>query len=215
MILKKILSYISPQYIESVVSPINGNIIVEMINGKYRTSVNRYWQSGPYAEKIMQYSLKALKIKNKKIRNILILGFGGGSMVKILRYYFPDAYITGVEIDNKMIEIGFKYFNLYDYKNIKLIISDVINFLNSNTDYFDIVISDIFIGCESPISISTIDFANKIKNILNNNSIYISNYSNNKDHKKNTDIIIKKIKNIFTHIDIIDRYPNLIVNFYN
>ncbi|TSC53454.1 MAG: Uncharacterized protein LiPW16_386, partial [Microgenomates group bacterium LiPW_16] len=82
--------------------------------GKRKIVVSGLTQSGPLAEKVWESGIKTLigeRAGRHKIRpfradlsapSILILGLGGGSLAKLLNKYFPQAKITGIEIDPLM-----------------------------------------------------------------------------------------------------------------
>ncbi len=84
-------------------------------------------QSGGIVESIWNSTLKQIHSSQLTIHSILVLGLGGGTLAKLLRKKYPDAKITGVEIDPIMIELGKKYLDLDKY-NIDIKIADANNF---------------------------------------------------------------------------------------
>mgnify|MGYP001568130972 FL=1 len=102
-------------------------------------------QSGGIVESIWKSTLKQIRNKNEEIRDILILGLGGGTLAKLLRKKYPNAKITGVEIDPIMIELGKKYLDLDKY-NIDIKIQDAFKFLEKNTKKYDLIIVDTYLG---------------------------------------------------------------------
>ena len=93
-------------------------------------------QSGGIVESIWKSALK--QVKEKEVNSILILGLGGGTLAKLLRKKYPNAKITGVEIDPIMIELGKKYLDLDKY-DIDIKIEDTNKF---KFDEYDLVIVD-------------------------------------------------------------------------
>mgnify|MGYP001601230053 FL=1 len=102
-------------------------------------------QSGGIVESIWKSTLKQIRNKNEEIRDILILGLGGGTLAKLLRKKYPNAKITGIEIDPIMIELGKKYLDLDKY-NIDIKIQDAFKFLEKNTKKYDLIIVDTYLG---------------------------------------------------------------------
>ena len=102
-------------------------------------------QSGGIVESIWKSTLKQIRNKNEEIRDILILGLGGGTLAKLLRKKYPNAKITGIEIDPIMIELGKKYLDLDKY-NIDIKIQDDFKFLEKNTKKYDLIIVDTYLG---------------------------------------------------------------------
>lgn len=116
-------------------------------------------QSGGIVESIWKSTLK--QIKGNNINNILILGLGGGTLAKLLRKKYPEAKITGVEIDPIMIELGKKYLNLDDYK-VEIEITDANNYV-LNTIPYDLVAVDMYSGDNFPKEFESDEFLNKLK----------------------------------------------------
>lgn len=99
-------------------------------------------QSGGIIELIWRSTLK--KLRTKEIKNVLILGLGGGTAAKLIRKFWPEAKITGVDIDPVMVELGKKYLSL---KADKIYVKDAYDF---NTAGYDLVIVDIYNGEKFP-----------------------------------------------------------------
>jgi len=116
-------------------------------------------QSGGIVESIWRSTLRQVHSKDSAVQNILILGLGGGTLAKLLRKKYPDAKITGVEIDPIMIELGKKYLDLDKYK-IEIKIQDVnkLEFIK-----YDLVIVDMYAGDDFPKEFESDEFLNKLK----------------------------------------------------
>lgn len=113
-------------------------------------------QSGGIVESIWKSTLKQIKAKN--VLRILILGLGGGTVAKLLRKKYPDAKITGVEIDPMMIELGKKYLDLDKY-NIDIKICDANKFKFGK---YDLVIVDMYNGDNLPKEFENDAFLKKL-----------------------------------------------------
>ncbi len=113
-------------------------------------------QSGGIVESIWKSTLK--KVKYGEIKSILILGLGGGTLAKLLRKKYPNAKITGVEIDPIMIELGKKYLELDKY-NIDIKIADTNKF---KLGEYDLVIVDMYSGDNFPKEFESEEFLKKL-----------------------------------------------------
>lgn len=118
-------------------------------------------QSGGIVESIWKSTLKCIAVSEKRIvKKILILGLGGGTLAKLLRKKYPEAKITGIEIDPIMIELGKKYLKLDDYY-IDIKVADVNNYtLYANR--FDLVIVDMYSGDNFPKEFESEEFLKKL-----------------------------------------------------
>ena len=118
-------------------------------------------QSGGIVESIWKSTIRHIPHTIYDIQNVLILGLGGGTLAKLLRKKYPDAKITGVEIDPIMIELGKKYLDLDKY-NIDIKILDVNNY-TLDPNLYSLVIVDMYSGNNFPKEFESDEFLNKLK----------------------------------------------------
>ncbi len=201
------LSFLFPQVIEDINSPINGEIKVIQQYGSIHISVSGLSQSGGLVKNLWESGIK--KIHNSKfiIHNSLVLGVGGGTVIKLLNKYYPAAKIVGIEIDPLMIELGKKYFQHNELKNVDIIISDAINWVNkkyheSNHSTFDLILVDLYIGKQMPQGLSDKKFLEKLKALLNANGAIIFNRLRNRENKQEIEEFINRLINIFPSVTI-------------
>ncbi|WKZ26070.1 MAG: methyltransferase domain-containing protein [bacterium] len=116
---------------------------------------NGLTQSGGIVESIWKQTIKQL---GKDYRDILILGLGGGTLAKLLRKKYPEAKITGVEIDPIMVELGKEYFDLDKY-DIDIKIEDTNKFKFGK---YDLVIVDMYSGDNFPKEFESEEFLKKL-----------------------------------------------------
>jgi spermidine synthase len=211
-----ILSYLHPVHVETVQSSINGTITVELYRSRYRTRVGGYIQSGEFAQHILDLGMKNIHADASQFKKVLILGLAAGSMVKRLHTYLSGFTLTGVDLDPAMIHIGKKYFHLQEGKNLKIHISDAYDFMKNMAEgkTFHLVISDLFIGCETGQKLLSEAFVRLIYKHVAKGGMYIANMSYNKPHKNNSDLFWEKVKKRFETVDTIDKHYNLIIRAY-
>lgn len=198
-----------------VYSPINGQIKVIKYFGNISLQVDNLTQSGGLLKNIWNSGLQELNnltIKQPaspagRFNNVLVLGVGGGTVIQLIEKYFPNAKITGIEIDPEMIELGRKYLNLSENSNLKIIIADAISWVNkkyhsSNHGTFDLILVDLYIGNQSPRALINKEFLEKLKTLLSNHGIVIFNRLRNRETKEEIDKFIKKLKTIYPEVSI-------------
>ena len=156
---------------------------------------NGLTQSGGIVETIWKQTLRKLRIKKEEIRNILILGLGGGTVAKLLRKKYPKAKIVGVEIDPVMIELGKKYLNLDKY-NIDFKITDATKI---KIKEYDLVIVDMYLG-DKYVDLAGFHPASKI-------TIFNRLYYGDKALEFG-----QKLKKVFKKVDVF--YPTANVMFF-
>lgn len=57
-------------------------------------------------------AMMACLIVNPKPKNVLVVGLGGGSLVKFLLYHYPDCHIDVIEYRQDVIDVAQSYFNV-------------------------------------------------------------------------------------------------------
>ncbi len=93
---------------------------------------------------IWQQCLDEQAVARREPRDVLLLGFGGGSSAHIIRKELGlRAPITGVDGDPEMLRLAKTYFNVEKLGNLQLIESDASEFLQKNQQRFDLVLVDL------------------------------------------------------------------------
>lgn len=89
-------------------------------------------------------SLGALLLPAERVRRILVLGVGGGTVIRQLLAFFPRAQVTGVELNPVHLQLAKRFFDLDDPR-VELVCADAIAWLAmEDGEPFDIVIDDLF-----------------------------------------------------------------------
>jgi len=153
-------------------------------------------QSGGIVGVIWKPTLKKIKDQKLKIKSCLVLGLGGGTAAKYIRLFWPDAKITGVDIDPDMIALGKKYLGL-DQINVEIKIQDAYNFKGK----FDLVIIDLYNGEHFPEKFGDTQFLNKVKLSLTENGVAVFNRTYYGDKRPETVKFGNKLKKIFSDVE--------------
>ncbi|MDY7395916.1 methyltransferase domain-containing protein [Aureibaculum sp. 2210JD6-5] len=175
--MRKLLSYIYP-ITKKITSKHNGELEITWYNGKkHLNSKNANYSYGSL-QKILKIGLQKIDLKNCK--EILILGMGGGSVIKTLRDDFNYQHqITAVEIDPTIIKIADEEFDIRESKNLNIICDDAQLFMQLNTKKFDLAIIDLYIDTKVPNAFLEIPFwknlSNAVSTILCNASLELKN----------------------------------------
>lgn len=82
---------------------------------------------------------------------ILILGTAAGSLLHFLRYYYPDAAITAVDIDVEFIEQLLEMEILPPAQaRLSYVYDDAAHFIEHCDQNYDLILIDVFNGAQSP-----------------------------------------------------------------
>src|SRR5690554_673442 len=124
---KKYGSYLSVINEKKYHSAYNGSLEINWVNGKRVLDTENTNYSYGNLGKVLHKALKNTKSDfNNKNAELLILGLGGGDVVRQLQKDFKSkAKITAVEIDPVMVEIAINEFNILPNSRFDLIIVDL------------------------------------------------------------------------------------------
>jgi spermidine synthase len=162
--------------VETIESPINGKVTVYYIYGKYLLETANGNYSYGNLHKGFQKAFRTEKIQEKNFKKVLLLGLGAGSVVSILQEELKkDCYVTAIELDPLIIDLGKKYFNTGRFKNLEVHMVDAADFVSKCTDKFDLVAFDIYIDNDVPDHIETIEFLANLKRLLSEEGILVYN----------------------------------------
>jgi len=197
---QKYLSYLYRITVLKTSSHINPILIVAIQNGKYVLNAKNANYSFGSLHRVFQQTFRLIAIKDKNIKETLLLGCGAGSVVSII---FNELHlatkIDTVELDSKVIEIGKKYFNLNAYKNLTIFNTDALDFLQKSTKTYDLIIIDVFQNINVPAEFQTQQFFNQVKSRLNDKGIVLFNFvAYNYETKQKSKAILTITKKVFS-----------------
>ena len=116
------------------------------------------------------------KIFNKNLNDVVFLGAGSFTMPEAMGKYKKDVNIEVVEIDPEVINVGYEFFNLRLFPNIKAINDDARRFFIKTQKKYDLVLGDAFNGIRYvPAHLLTSEFFDLVKNRLNDNGVFMIN----------------------------------------
>lgn len=191
--MKKLLSYIYP-ITRKVSSDFNGELELTWYNGKKHLNTKNANYSYGSLQKILKIGLQNIDLGECKI--ILILGMGGGSVIKTLRNDFGyKQHITAVEIDPVIINIAKNEFQIYETGQLKIICSDALHFMKHNKRLFDLIIVDLFVDTEVPTAFFNDSFWKNMTNSISHNGAILFNASLHVQDAKKLDSVTNLIEN--------------------
>lgn len=132
-------------------------------------------------------SMSAFFIDPAKLKRVLILGVGGGIVIKQLIALFPAVEIVGVELDPVHISIAKKWFEV-GRGEATLIHADARQWLqNYGGPKFDLIIDDLFGETNGELARAVVvddHWSNCLCERLNNGGVLVVNFIGNQELKK-------------------------------
>ena len=107
------------------------------------------------------------RIFKPALKNILIIGGGGGIGARKFVNDDPNVVVDLVEIDQRVVDLSLKYFHLEPSDRLRIHVEDGRNFIRHSKTKYDLVILDAFtIGGQIPFHLTTREFFNEIEQTL-------------------------------------------------
>jgi len=184
-------------------SKISGQIVVKEQLGRYTLYVQEMLQSGGVVGGVWKKALSNIKHPTS---NILILGLGGGTAVGLIKSRWPEAKITGLEIDPEIVKISRRFFDLEKVGNLKIVTADAIEWIRSyRGEKFELILVDLYLGGKFPPKAASEGFLKNIKKLLTKDGIVVFNWLKNGDDRK----LRQGLSAIFSQVKALDLKPNL------
>ncbi len=101
----------------------------------------------------------------------LVIGLGGGSLVKRMWRDYPAMHIDVAEIDGEVVEVAYALFELPDDERIDVHIADGREFLSRRTEPYDIIVVDAFDDDRVPRPLLTEEFMRECKDRLSGDGV--------------------------------------------
>ncbi len=195
------LAYFLPVEVARFSSRYNRDIRLLRTNGKYKILVNGSPQSGAYIEKLWRTAFRAFRLQPAAVhKKILVLGVAGGTVIHLLREFYPQSLIVGVDIDALMINIGKKYFGLGKLNRLKLVRSEAQQFIAQaikKKDRFDLIIVDLSFGQDIPGFVISLAFLQHLERLLPSGGELVINYLREKEYQERSNLLLDKLRQIY------------------
>jgi spermidine synthase len=159
---------------KKIKSKYNGVLEVDTEDGQKVLNSQNTCYSGKVLHDIF---IKVFKyIETDDVKSILLLGLGGGTVVKILLNELNyQGNIVAVELDPVILEIAVKDFGIVPGKKLELVCMDATEYVKSSRKKFDMIICDIFVDNNLPEAITEDSFWINVVKRLSDDGIIVFN----------------------------------------
>ncbi len=196
---KRLLSYLFELHIESTSSEHNPHLYVSLKNGRYQLSTaNAIYSYGDLYDNFSE-AFQQLNLEQREIKNVLILGFGLGSIPVILEKMQLQYHYTAVEIDEEVVYLASKYVVPHLHSKLEIICADAFAFMHQNNKKYDMIAVDLFLDDIIPDKFQQTDFLNQLKEAIRPNGLLLYNRLNynDTDHEANKLFYKNTFKTVF------------------
>ncbi|MDX1910942.1 MAG: fused MFS/spermidine synthase [Saprospiraceae bacterium] len=142
---KKWLSHLTPLTLETYATEQNPELSVVLSRGRVQLLSGEAIYSWDDLYRNFHVAFDQLKIGNRKIEDVLLLGLGLGSVPFMLEKTFHQKYhYTAVEWDETVAALAAKYTLSRLESPVEIVTADAEIFMQVTEENFDLVIADIF-----------------------------------------------------------------------
>lgn len=164
---KKILSWVWPQKIQINEGRLSPILEVTYENGRKVLNTGEVNYSFGALHEVFQIAFQKAKIAELNPQNVLILGFGAGSIASILTDELKlSPKMTGVEADEVVIRIARREFDADLVPQLNIVHARAEDFVESCEDKFDLIAVDVFIENRVPETCMTENFLLRLDALL-------------------------------------------------
>ena len=210
-----------PKLVYETQSDYNGVIQVYQTGEKYRISVGGFTQSvclnsSSAKTRVWGKIVDVLEEEEPSLASVMVLGLGGGTTQHLISHRFPEALITSLEIDPKMVEVAKQFFGVGDIPNHTIIVDDACRVIvdpdkfDINKGSFDAIVVDIFNGMTFPALGNSGNFVGNLKKIVKQGGLIIFNRIYLEDHQDDVNAFMELVEGFLadTKFLIVAGYTN-------
>lgn len=197
---KRLLSHVYELHIESVSSEYNPHMYVSLNRGRYQLCTANAIYSFEDLYSNFSAAFKLIDLDKLPIENVLVLGFGLGSIPMILERTMNKQYnYVAVEIDESVVYLASKYAVPQINSKLEIITADAFAFVMQCEQQFDMITVDLFLDDIIPQPFQEQPFLQKLKSLLTPNGVLLYNHlaATTKDKIEAKDFYENKFHPIF------------------
>jgi spermidine synthase len=112
---------------------------------------------------------------NPRIRNVLFIGLGGGSVQKRIWRDFPQLDLEVVELDPVVRDVAYRYFRLPRSPRLRVTVEDGRRFLARDRRRWDAIVIDAYFSDSLPFHLTTVEFLELVRSRLAPGGVVASN----------------------------------------
>lgn len=117
-----------------------------------------------------------------RVERVLIVGLGGGAMVRFLGHFFPDTAVDAVEIDPVVVRIADERFGTRPGARTRIFTEDAFAFLKRAEEPYDVIYMDAFLKPDEdtdatgvPLRLKTVAFFKSLHRNLKPGGLVVFN----------------------------------------
>ena len=173
---KYYLSYLFELHIESAPSDINPHLYVSLKRGRLQLSTANAVYSYADLYDNFKKAFQQIDLEKAEIDQVLLLGFGLGSIPYMLEKTFGKNYqYTAIEIDENVLYLANKYVLPKLQSPISMMPIDAAVFVSYCQEQFDLICMDVFLDDEIPAYFESTVYLEQLQSLLTPTGLVLFN----------------------------------------
>lgn len=152
-------SYVQPRVLERVTTAHHPLLVVREWRGKRRLDGQLVNHSRGGLADVLARAFDLLALE--RVDSLLMLGFGAGSAIELLRARGFDPRVTAVEIDARVVELARRWFGWDGDPRLEFVVADAADWLRGERPLHDLVVVDVFVEDRIPKPLRTRELAER------------------------------------------------------
>jgi len=189
--IKRLLSYFFDFSLESRSSKLNKTLSVVLSRGRFRLDAENATYSFEDKYRSFCTAFEKTSLENKKLKDILVLGLGLGSIPVMLEKNFKQnpGSITAVELDSVVVDLAKKYLPPSISQKTDFVCEDALNFKNPSNKKYDLIAFDVFIDDFTDEQFRSTEYLQSLKNLLSNDgTLYYNLMTDNRESQQRAEL---------------------------
>ncbi|TAK79771.1 MAG: hypothetical protein EPO20_30830 [Betaproteobacteria bacterium] len=140
-----------------------------------------------------------------RAESCLLIGLGGGAMVRFLNHHFPRLRLDVVEIDPVVVRVAREYFGTTESSGTRIHVADGREFLQRGGARYDLILIDAHLHPDPrtdrsghPLSLQGADFYRSVRERTNPGGVVMFNMLRGRD----SDAYVEGIRRAFAAVDV-------------
>ncbi|OGG01416.1 hypothetical protein A2Z33_02665 [Candidatus Gottesmanbacteria bacterium RBG_16_52_11] len=132
---------------------------------------------------------------------MLVLGLGGGDVIRLIRTLCPGVRVDAVEIDRVIVSIARKYFGILTGSDLGIYTEDAESFVTRiRPGRYDLIIADLYSGDTMPDFETGTEFLRKLASALSPAGQLVINYSSLEVSPGDEKSLLDKLRKLFQSV---------------
>ena len=142
-------------------------------------------------------------LSNREAGSVLVLGNGTGTFAHQCTTYFPNLQVEGVEIDDRITDLAYAYFDMSD--EVQVTTYDGRAYLQAVDSTYDVIQVDAYQDITIPFQMSSTEFFTLVREHLNPGGVMVVNLNMHSDGEGSINqALCDTIASVFPYVCTVD-----------